>query len=198
MRGWEMKTRLGPSDMLFPVPAALVVSGTMAKPNIITTAWIGIVSSTPPTVAISLRKTRFSLGLVRESGEFTVNIPGAGLFKEVDYCGLVSGRDTDKFEDTGLTPLESALVAPPIIDECPYNMECEVVGEHELGEWVMILGRIVETHADADKVSEQDGKLDMSRVNPLIYYAVVREYWEPGRKLGDGFRAGRQVKPEHE
>jgi len=93
---------------------------------------------------------------------------------------------------------ESAEVAPPIIDECPYNMECEVVGEHELGEWVMILGRIVETHADADKVGEQDGKLDMSRVNPLIYFAVVREYWEPGRKLGDGFSAGRQVKPEHE
>jgi flavin reductase (DIM6/NTAB) family NADH-FMN oxidoreductase RutF len=189
-----MKTRLGPSDMLFPVPAALVVSGTVARPNIITTAWIGIASSTPPTVAISLRGTRFSLGLIRESGEFTVNIPGAALFREVDYCGLVSGRDTDKFEDTRLTPLKSALVAPPIIDECPYNMECVVVGEHELGEWVMILGRIVETHADADKVSEHDGKLDMSSVNPLIYYAVVREYREPGRKLGDGFSAGRQVK----
>jgi flavin reductase (DIM6/NTAB) family NADH-FMN oxidoreductase RutF len=188
-----MKIMLGSSDTFFPIPAALVVSGTMNKPNIITTAWIGMMSSTPPTVAISLRNTRYSLGLIQDSGEFTVNIPPANLFKEVDYCGLVSGRNTNKFEDAGFTPLKSAVVATPIIKECPFNMECKVTGELELGEWVMILGQIVETHADADKVDSLDQRIDIAKMKPLVYCASIREYWELGRKLGNGFSAGKDI-----
>ena len=193
-----MKTRLGPSGTFFPIPSALVVSGTMKKPNIITIAWIGIMSSTPQTLAISLRKTRYSLVLIRDLGEFTVNIPPANLFKEVDYCGLVSGRSTDKFEDAGLTPLESVVVASPIIKECPYNIECKVTGEIELGEWVMILGQIVETHADEDKIDSSDHKIDIAKVNPLVYCATIREYWELGRKLGNGFSAGKEIAANRE
>ncbi len=194
----EMKTRLGPSDTFFPVPVALVVSGAMKKPNIITIAWIGVMGSTPPTVAVSLRKSRYSLVLIRDMGEFTVNIPPADLFKEVDYCGLVSGRCVDKFEGAGLTPLESVVVASPIIKECPYNMECKVTGEIELGEWVMILGQIVETHVDEDKTDSSDQKVDIAQVNPLVYCATIREYWELGRKLGNGFSAGKEIASNRE
>lgn len=188
-----VKKRLGPSDRFFPIPAALVVSGTMERPNIITIAWIGMMSSTPPTVAISVRNTRHSLELIRDSGEFTVNIPSAESFKEVDYCGLVSGRNVNKFEDVGFSPLESAAVAPPIIEECPYNMECTVTGELELGEWVMMLGQIVETHIDEDKVGGSGQSIDMTKVNPLVYCATIREYRELGRKLGNGFSAGKEL-----
>ncbi|HEY5532310.1 MAG TPA: flavin reductase family protein [Candidatus Anoxymicrobiaceae bacterium] len=187
-----MKKTLGATDTFFPVPAALVAGGTMAEHNVITVAWIGIVSSSPPTVGISLRKTRHSLGIIRQCGEFTVNIPPARLFAEVDYCGLVSGRDVDKFEAAGLTPTESSVVAAPIIDECPYNMECRVTGEHEIGEWVLLLGEIVETHADAEVVGA-DSRIDIAKLNPLVYCAAIREYWELGRKLGDGFNAGRSI-----
>lgn len=118
-----MKKQLGPSDAIFPVPAALIVSGMNEDVNIITLAWIGIVSSTPPTIGISLKKSRYSLGLIRKTREFSVNIPAASFFKEVDYCGITTGRKRDKFDDTGFTPMESSKISPPIIKECPYNIK---------------------------------------------------------------------------
>ncbi len=83
------------------------------EPNIITIAWIGIAGSNPPIISISMKKSRFSLDLIRNLGEFTVNIPSADYFKETDYCGIVSGKNTDKFQDTGLTPLKSKKIDVP-------------------------------------------------------------------------------------
>jgi len=183
------KKQLGATDTFFPIPAALIVSGT--TPNIITIAWIGIASSDPPTIQISVRKSRFSLELIRDLGEFTVNIPSANYFKETDYCGLVSGKTTDKFQDTGLTPLKSKKISVPLIKECPYNLECRKVKEVELGEYVVIFGEIVETHLDSDKI--EDNRINMKKVNPLVYCARIREYWELGKKIGDGFEAGKEI-----
>jgi flavin reductase (DIM6/NTAB) family NADH-FMN oxidoreductase RutF len=114
-----MKKHLGPSDVIFPVPAALIVSGTNEDADIITIARIGISTPTPPTIGISVKNSRYSLGLIRKTNEFSVNIPPAPLFKEVCYCGLATGRNRNKFEDTGLTPVESSKIRPPIIKECP-------------------------------------------------------------------------------
>jgi flavin reductase (DIM6/NTAB) family NADH-FMN oxidoreductase RutF len=189
-----MKKQLGPSDTFFPVPAALVVSGIEGELNIITVAWIGIVGSTPPTVGISLKKTRYSLEIIRKSKEFTVNIPSADCFKETDYCGLVTGRNRNKFDDIGFTPGKSSRINTPIIRECPYNMECRVTQEIVLGGWVLILGEIVETHIDVDKVNPSNrAKIDIPKVNPLVYCAEVREYWALGKRLGRGFHAGKEI-----
>jgi len=190
-----MKKQLGASDTFFPVPATLVVSGSGNEANIITVVWSGIVSSTPPTIGISLYKERYSLELIRKTGEFTVNIASADLVKETDYCGIISGRKTNKFSDTGLTPLPGAVVKSPIIEQCPYNMECKVVGEMELGDWILVLGEIVETHIDEDKIIENKGKnkIDISKVNPLTYCAGIREYWQLGDKVGDAFNVGKQL-----
>ncbi len=188
-----MKIQLGPSDIFFPVPAALIVSGTWEKPNIITVAWIGIMSSDPPVIAISLKKSRYSLALIRDSNEFTVNIPPAELFKETDYCGIVSGRKRNKFKDTNFTPLKSTKIDTPIIKECPFNMECKVIKEVEVGQWLAFFGEIVETHIDEDKINKSNMKIDISKVNPLVYCATVREYWELGKKLGNGFHAGKEL-----
>jgi len=178
-----MKKQLGASDTFFPVPATLVVSGSGNEANIITVVWSGIVSSTPPTIGISLYKERYSLELIRKTGEFTVNIASADLVKETDYCGIISGRKTNKFSDTGLTPLPGAVVKSPIIEQCPYNMECKVVGE------------IVETHIDEDKIVEnkEKNKIEISKVNPLTYCAGIREYWQLGDKVGDAFNVGKQL-----
>jgi len=188
-----MKIQLGPSDILFPVPAALIVSGTYEHPNIITVSWIGIMGSDPPVIAISLKHGRYSLELIRDSNEFTVNIPSAEHYRETDYCGLVSGRRRNKFNDTTFTPLRSVKIDTPIIKECPFNMECKVKNEIEVGEYVVFFGEIVETHIDEDKINTSNMKIDISKVNPLVYCATVREYWKLGKKLGKGFNVGKDL-----
>ena len=189
-----MKKQLGPSDAIFPVPAALIVSGINEEANIITIAWIGIASSTPPTISISVKKSRYSLGLIRKTNEFSVNIPPASLFKAVDYCGMATGRKRNKFKDTGLTPLESSKIKPPIIKECPYNIECKVSHDVMIGDWALILGEIVETHMDKDKAdASKRMEIDISKINPLVYCARVREYWTMGNMLGFGLQAGKEI-----
>jgi flavin reductase (DIM6/NTAB) family NADH-FMN oxidoreductase RutF len=190
-----MKKQLGPSDRIFPVPAALIVSGINEDANIITIARIGIPSPTPPMIGISVKNSRYSLGLIRKTNEFSVNIPPASLFKEVDYCGMTTGRKRKKFADTGFTPMESSKIKPPIIRECPYNIECKVTHDIMLGDWALILGEIVETHIDSDKVdASKRAGIDISKINPLVYCARVREYWTIGHMLGIGLNAGKEIK----
>ncbi|MBT3363610.1 MAG: flavin reductase family protein [Chloroflexi bacterium] len=190
-----MKVRLGPSDTMFPVPAALIVSGLDQKTNVMTCAWIGIVSSTPPTLAISLHKNRVSLSLIKDTGEFSVNLPTASQFEKVDYCGLVSGKKQNKLNNAGFTTIASSIIDTPIIKECPYNIECKVRHHIELGDWIMILGQILETHVDQDKI-DTNGKPDIAKIDPLVYCATVRQYWSIGKKLGNGFSAGRELLKE--
>lgn len=189
-----MKRRLGVSDRFFPLPVPLIVGGHGAELDIVTACWFGVVSSTPATLGVSLRRTRRSLELIRKHGEFTVNVAPSSLVTEVDYCGLVSGHDRDKFADTGLTPIPGAVLATPLIAECPYNVECRLSGEIELGEYVLLLGAVVETHCDDDKLQDDDpGKPDMDRVDPLGYCAGVREYRGLGPKVADGYVVGRDI-----
>jgi flavin reductase (DIM6/NTAB) family NADH-FMN oxidoreductase RutF len=188
-----MKRNLGPRDIIFPVPAALVATGTVERPNVLTVAWIGMMGSDPPVLAISLKKGRHSLAAIRKEREFTVNIPSSRLFRETDYCGLVSGRRRQKFQDCGLTPLAALVVKAPLVKECPFNLECKVIHEVGFGDWTVLFGEIVETHVDMDKVDSFTGKIDMARMDPLVYCATVREYWSLGARLGFGFRAGKQL-----
>ncbi|TCL59756.1 flavin reductase (DIM6/NTAB) family NADH-FMN oxidoreductase RutF [Hydrogenispora ethanolica] len=190
-----MKTELGPTDIFFPVPAALIVSGTIEHPNIATIAWAGMVSSTPPTVGVSFDQRRYSLDLIRKTKEFTLNIPRAEHYRETDYCGLVSGRKTKKFETTGFTAIPGRQIQTPIIKECPFNLECRVTGEVELGDYRLVLGKVVNTRIDSDKVRIVDNRpmIDIVQVNPLVYCATIREYWNLGGKLGDAFKAGKEL-----
>lgn len=155
--------------------------------------------SSPPVVGISLKNTRYSLDLIRASRELTVNIPSAFLYKETDFCGLVSGKSIDKFEKTGFTKLESSKIDIPIIKECPYNVECKVLKEVKVGDWVILVNEIVETHIDEDKIEISNknksdvSKIDISKVNPLVYCATVREYWKLEKKIGEGFEAGKDL-----
>jgi flavin reductase (DIM6/NTAB) family NADH-FMN oxidoreductase RutF len=189
-----MKMRLGPTDVIFPVPAALVVSGSGDTANVMTVAWIGIVSSTPPTIGISLNKKRYSLELIHQSQEFTVNFPSAKHFREVDYCGMTSGRKHNKIKDIGFTLLPGSVLATPIIQECPYNIECKVAGEIVLGDYTLILGTILETHVDEEHFDPSNrARINTTSLDPLVYCAVIREYWSLGAKLGKGFDAGRTI-----
>ncbi len=188
-----MKRKLGPSDILFPVPAALVASGTVENPNVLTVAWIGMMASDPPVLAISLKKTRHSFRVIRDSKEFTVNIPSAQNFRETDFCGLVSGRNRDKLKECGFTAVPGAVVKAPLIKQCPFNLECRIVQEIKVGDWVVLFGEVLETHIDEDKLDPRTGKIDISRIDPLVYCATIREYWSLGNRLGFGFSAGKEL-----
>lgn len=189
-----MKRTIGPVERLFPMPCPLVVGGTLEDADALAVAWINVVASTPPTIAMGLRESRHTLSLIRETGTFTVNIPRADMAAVVDFFGLATGRDTDKFAISGLTLSPSTVVVTPIIAECPYNIECRVTGETEVGSYRIILGEIVETHADEDILRDPEGDLiDVDALDPLIYLAGVREYRRLGEKVADAFSAGRSL-----
>lgn len=192
-----MKKRLGAVERLFPMPCVLVVGGTMDEADVLTVAWINVVSSTPPTIAMGLRNTRRTLELIRANGgSFTVNIPNTTLAQHVDYCGISTGRSADKFAATGLTLVPASIVATPIIDECPYNIECRTTQEVEVGEYVVVLGQIVECHAHEHILRAGTDLAEMDALDPLIYCAGVREYRSLGPKIADAYKIGRAIRME--
>jgi flavin reductase (DIM6/NTAB) family NADH-FMN oxidoreductase RutF len=188
-----MKKRLGPSERIYPMPCALVVGGTMEEADVLTVAWINIVSSTPPSVAMGLRRTRRSLEHIRQTGEFTVNLPSASLVSEVDYCGLVSGRNHDKFAEAGLTREPAAIVSAPLIAECPYNLECRVTDSVEIGEYVVVIGEILESHAEESILDSTGEKVDVGSLDPLVYVPGSREYRRITDKLADAYTVGKAL-----
>ena len=132
-----MKKQVSPGALLSPVPAVLISCGTMEAPNLLTVAWAGTVCTRPPMVSISIRPERFSYPLIKESGEFVLNLPPAKIVRAVDLCGVKSGKDGDKFALAGLHPVPAAGVSAPAVAECPVSFSCKVkqvipLGSHDL------------------------------------------------------------------
>lgn len=187
-----MKKRLGPKEWIFPMPTALVVGGTTQGADVMTAAWINIVSSTPPTLAVGIRSSRHTLELIRTTRAFTVNIPDTSLVAEADYCGTTTGRQTDKFATTGLTLVAGSAVEGAIIRECPFNLECALVNEVDVGSYVVVFGEILETHADEDVLDDAGEVIDLEALDPLVYCAGVREYRHVGPKVADAYEVGKK------
>ncbi len=184
-----------PGTLVAPIPPMLVSCGTLEAPNVLTAAWCGNASSTPPKAYISLRPERFSYDLIRESGEFVLNLPTQKLARAVDWCGMRSGRDHRKFDEMHLTPAPCAKVGAPQIDECPVTLECRVCQIVPLGSHDMFLADIVAVNVD-DSLLDATGALHMERAG-LVAYAHG-QYFALGRSLGHfGFsvkkkRSGKQ------
>lgn len=195
----ELKKQLGPLDRLFPMPCVLVVGGTLNDADALTVAWINVVSSTPPTVAMGLRESRRTLDLIHSSNSFTVNVPTSKMAAEVDFFGLASGRSTNKFARSGLTLLPGTATATPIIEQCPFNLECRVTEEVRVGSYRLVMGEVVESHADTGiLVDSEDTLVDMGKLDPLVYCAGVREYRKLGKKVADAFSIGRTLMSDAE
>ena len=184
------KKSLKPATLLFPLPAVLLsVAAPGKRPNIITLAWVGIVCSTPPMVGASIRPTRHSHALVKEAGDFVLNVPSDDMIKVVDGCGTVSGRDHDKFARFGLHALPSEKVTSPAIAECPLNLECVVRQSIPLGSHELFLAEIVAVRAD-DRVLDADGVIDAAKLCPLGYCPGDARYFKLGTPVADyGFSA---------
>ena len=187
-----MKKLIKKGTYLFPTPAAMVsCSCADARPNIITLAWVGVVCSEPPIVSISVRPGRHSNRLIRESGAFVVNIPREGQLRELDFCGTASGRNVDKFRALGLTPVAGTQVAAPLIEECPVNLECQVIEVKNLGAHDLFLGEILAVHLDED-VMNGKGDIDIARLRPIAYCPQASQYWNLREAIGTyGFTGGK-------
>lgn len=158
-----------PGNMVYPVPAVMVTAADReGKSNIITIAWTGTVCTNPPMAYISVRPERYSYGMLKETGEFVINLTTEKLVRATDYCGVKSGRDTDKWKETGLTPIPAQEVNVPLIKERPVNIECRVSEIRELGSHHMFLARVVAVDVDEAYLNEQ-GRFELQKAAPIVY-----------------------------
>lgn len=167
--------------LLAPVPPVMVTCGDMECSNIITVAWTGLINTHPPRLSVAIRPTRHSYGMIKERGEFAVNLTPARLIKECDYCGIYTGAKVDKFEKTGLHKAPASVVACPIIEECPLALECRVIDILPQGTHDLFLAEVVAVDADESILDEQ-GKLCMDRAGLAAF--AHGEYFELGRRIG--------------
>lgn len=183
-----------PGNMLYPVPAVMVSCGRgKEKPNIITVAWAGTVCSDPAMLSISVRPERYSYDIIKETGEFVVNLVTKELVFATDYCGVKSGRDVDKFKEMKLTPLVSQKIAAPGIAESPVNIECRVVQTVELGSHTMFLGEVVGVTVE-DSYLNASGKFELNSTGLVSYSHGT--YFLLGKRLGTfGYSVQKRRKP---
>ncbi len=169
-------------NMLYPVPAVLVsLADREGKPNIITVAWTGTICTNPAMLYISVRPERYSHAIIKETGEFVVNLTTEELVKAVDYCGVRSGRDTDKFKDMHLTMLESKKVKAPGIAESPVNIECRVKKIVHLGSHDMFIAEVVNVRVSKKYMNEK-GTFELEKAKPIVY--SHGKYLGLGKELG--------------
>jgi flavin reductase (DIM6/NTAB) family NADH-FMN oxidoreductase RutF len=177
-----MKRSLKPSTLLYPLPAVLVTGGTMDNSTVMTAAWTGIVNSEPPMTYVSIRPERYSYPIIKEKGEFVINLTTVALAEATDYAGCVSGRKEDKFEKLGLKKVPGEIVSAPLIAQCPVNLECRITEERALGSHTMFLAEIVRVHVD-ESLFDANDRICLEKAGLLAYVHGSYHAVTP-RKLG--------------
>ena len=169
-------------NMLYPLPAVMVSCGRPDEtPNIITVAWTGTICTNPAMVYISVRPERYSYDIIKETGEFVINLSNKELVKAVDYCGVKSGRDVDKFKEMNLTAVKGEKVSAPYIAEAPVSIECKVTQILELGSHHAFLAAVEGVHVDKKYVDEK-GKFHLNQADMIVY--SHGEYYDLKNQLG--------------
>ena len=169
-----------PGNMLYPLPV-VTAADDEGHDNIITVAWAGTVCTNPPMVSISIRPERHTWKMIRDTGEFVINLTTEKLAYATDYCGVKSGRDVDKFLETGLTREAAAHVGAPMIKESPVSIECRVREEKDYGSHWVFTADVLAVHVDKDYMDEK-GKFDLAAARPIVY--SHGEYYGLGKQLG--------------
>lgn len=187
-----MKTSIGAKTILYPTPVLIV--GTYdksGKPNVMTVAWGGICCSSPPCVSISVREATYTYGNLMEQKEFTISIPSERYVKEADFIGIASGKSTDKFAVTGLTPVKSDVVNAPYVGEFPMVLECKVIHTHKIGLHTQFIGEILDVKAEESVIGEKGPEVE--KVKPFLWAPdPSRGYYGIGGYLGKAFSIGRE------
>ena len=176
------KVEWKPGNMVYPLPAVMVsCADKEGNSNIITVAWTGTVCTNPPMAYISVRPERHSYQMIRETGEFVINLTTKDLAFATDFCGVRSGRDIDKFSEMNLTKEQASVVSAPMIGESPVNIECKVTEVKELGSHHMFLADVVAVHVD-DRYMNENQKFELGKAEPITY--SHGEYYSLGELLG--------------
>lgn len=170
-----------PGTFIYPLPVVMVTCGTIKKSNIITVAWTGILNTNPATVYISVRPERYSYKMIKEQGEFVINLTTKELAFATDWCGVKTGAKIDKFKQMHLTKEKAQFVKAPLIKESPVSIECKVIDIKELGSHHMFMAEVLSIDAD-EKYIDETGKFDISKCN-LITYANGN-YYTLGKPVG--------------
>ncbi len=185
-----MKKSLGAKPIIYPAPVLVLGSyDSSGRPNLMTAAWGGICCSDPPSLTVSLRERRYTFQNIMERKAFTVNVPSEEYAAEADYIGMVSGKDVDKFEATGLTEEKAEFVDAPSVKEFPVILECRLSDTHKVGVHTQFIGIIVDIKAE-ESVLGEDGLPSLDKVRPVIYAPVSYAYYGTGRFIGPAFSLG--------
>lgn len=186
-----MKKSIGAKTIVHPTPVFVV--GTYdkeRKPNVMTAAWGGICCSVPPCVTVSLREATYTYHNILASKAFTVSIPSDKNVKEADYFGIVSGRDVDKFKNTGLTPANSEVVNAPYVSEFPFILECKLIQTVKIGLHTQFIGEILDIKVDEELLENESL---IKNIRPIIYSPDNLSYYGVGDYLGKAFTLGREL-----
>ena len=171
-----------PGNMVYPAPAVMVsVADKAGNTDIITAAWTGNICSDPAMTYVSVRPERFSYHMIEETQCFVINLTTKGLAKATDYCGIRSGRNVNKWKETGLTPEKADHIPAPLIGESPVNIECQVVNHLDLGSHTMFIAKVLAVHVEEAYMDEK-GKFDLTAAGLMAY--AHGEYLELGKKIG--------------
>lgn len=187
------KRSFGPQPWLFPNPTVLVGTVVDGQPNVAAYAWSGITGGDPPTISVAVRHSRYTLEGILQNREFSVNIPSEELIKETDYCGIVSGRYTDKIADCGFTVSYGELQGAPLIAQCAVSLECKVLHILNLGIHNLVIGEVIETYVAEDCIT--DNMPDIMKIRPIIYSRGAKaKYNAVGKIIGTPFQTGLDLK----
>ncbi|MHA1965764.1 MAG: flavin reductase family protein [Candidatus Thorarchaeota archaeon] len=177
-----MKRQINPRTALVPSPVVLLSVAGEDRPNIITLSWVANVCSKPPTIVAGIRPERHSYNLVKEAGEFVLNIPSSEYIEGTEFAGTKSGREYDKFVEAGFTPEPATMVNAPIIKECPINIECKTTQIIPLGVHDLFVAEVVAVHVDESTLDE-NGRFDASKTSLFTYLPLNGQYWTLGKQI---------------
>jgi len=187
------KKKLGPQPMLWPHPAILVGTVFDGGIDFATYAWTGVAASTPPAITVGIQHHRHTLKGIYQNRAFSVNIPSQEMVKETDYCGLVTGAKADKVKDCGFKIFYGTLDTAPLIEQCPINLELEVVHILNMGSHALVIGKIIETYVSEECLT--DGKPDIMKIKPLIFsLGSSPRYNAVGDVIANAFSIGKELK----
>ncbi len=190
------KTALGPSTILYPMPALLIGADVDGRPNFMVAAWSGIACSEPPMLTVAFQPHRHTLKGVKSNRTLSVNVPPVSLMAETDFCGIFSGKnEPDKARRAGFDVFYGNTPHAPMIAQCPVNLECALVVTLELGSHDLIVAQIKEVHISDDCLGP-DGRPDPAKVDPLIFSVPDRTYRRLGEVVGKAFGAGSALKKQ--
>ncbi|MHA2072750.1 MAG: flavin reductase family protein [Candidatus Thorarchaeota archaeon] len=177
-----MKKELNPTTAVVPCQVVLLSVMGEDRPNIITLSWVANVCSNPPTIVAGIRPQRHSYEMVRNAGDFVLNIPSIDQIDAAEFAGTKSGREFDKFKECNLTPVPATKVNSPMIEECPINIECKVTKIDSPGVHDVFTAEVLAMHVD-ESVLDDDGRFIASKANLFTYLPLNGEYWSLGKHI---------------